>query len=135
MHLVEKKVVLSSTRKVHDSSCPFKNKHVLLYSCDVRLMPPRFTSCCLAKSLTSNTGSVSADCMDHADPESFETVKQAYFLTSKSVSSGNSGAIRAIGPSMSGEEASVSWAAISCCMGLLGGELLPNPRVTLVPVK
>ena len=61
-------------------------------------------------------------------------VKQTCFLTSKSVSSGNSGAIRAIGPSMSGEEASVSWATITCCLGFLGGELLPNPRVTLVPV-
>lgn len=41
--------------------------------------------------------------------------------------------MRAIGPSMSGDKASVSLAFIAC-LGLLGGELSPNPHVTLVPV-
>ena len=46
-----------------------------------------------------------------------------------SVSSGSSGAMRAIGPSISGDKASVSLETINC----LGGELSLNPQVTLVP--
>ena len=62
-------------------------------------------------------------------------VSYNYFLTSKRVSSGSSGAIRAMGPSMSGEDASVSSRPTVSLLGLLGGKLSPNPRVTFVPVE
>lgn len=75
VYLVEKKVVLLSIWKVYDFFCLFKNKYVLFYSCDVRLMLLWFMLCCLVKFLISNMGLVSVDCMDYVDFESFEIVK------------------------------------------------------------